>query len=182
MILDAIKDRRSVRKYKDTVISNEQIETLLHAAMLSPSACNTRPWRFIAITERHLLDALAEAHPYGKMIHTAPLCIVIVALPHTQDGVANGLAEGFWPQDCGAVTQTILVQAEAMGFGSCWCGVYPKEKTTANVASVLSPENGTQYIDLSAGEVIFSLIAIGEKDEFPNPRGTYDENKVMLVR
>ena len=172
MVLDPIKTRRSIRKFKPTPVTKEQTEALLEAAMLAPSACNTRPWRFIAITNREMLDKLAEAHDYGKMLKTAPLCIVVVALPKTQEGTKNGLAEGFFPQDCGAATQNILIQAEAMGLGSCWCGVLSKEGTTKKVNAVLNvPED----------EVPFCLIAIGEKDESPNPRGQYEAEKVTWV-
>jgi len=145
---------------------------MLTAAMLSPSACNTRPWRFVAITSRDKLDNLAEVHPHAKMLQTAQLCIAIVALPKVQEERPDGLPRGFWPQDCGAAAQSILLQAEALGLGSCWCGVYPKDATQAAVAKAL----GT-----AEDEVPFCLIAIGEKDESPNPRGKYDEEKVTWV-
>ena len=172
MLLESINTRRSIRKFKPTAIAKEQIRVLLEAAMLAPSACNTRPWRFIAITNRDMLDKLAEVHPYARMLGTASLCIVIVALPQTQAGREDRLPEGFFPQDCGAATAHILLQAEAMGLGSCWCGVYPKEATTKAVSTVLN---------IPSDEIPFCLIAIGEKDEFPARRGRYEEEKVTWV-
>ena len=172
MLLESILTRRSTRKFTQTPVTKEQTRTLLEAAMLSPSACNTRPWRFIAITNRDTLNKLAEVHPWAKMLHTAQLCIAVVALPQAQENIHNGLPQGFWPQDCGAATQSILLQAEALGLGSCWCGVYPREGTMAAVGPVL----GT-----APDEVPFCLIAIGEKAEFPNPRGRYEEEKVIWV-
>jgi len=171
MLLDPIKTRRSIRKYKDTPIPKEKIMAMLEAAMLTPSACNTRPWRFIAITNREMLTKLADAHKYAKMLHTAPLCIVVVALPATQEGVLNGLPKGFFPQDCGAATQNILIQAEAMGLGSCWCGVHPKP-----IEPVIR-----EMLGIAEDEIPFCLIAVGEKDESPDPRGRYDEAKVEWV-
>ena len=172
MILEPIKTRRSIRKFKSTPVTKEQTKAILEAAMLAPSACNTRPWRFLAITNREMLNKLADAHNYAKMLKTAPLCIVVVALPKTQDNINNGLAFGFFPQDCGAVTQNILLQAEAMGLGSCWCGVYSKEDTTKTVNEVLK---------IPEGEIPFCLIAIGERDESPNPRGRYEEEKITWI-
>jgi len=171
MTLEIIKTRRSIRKYKSTPVTDEQIHAMLEAAMLSPSACNTRPWRFVVITKREMLDKLAEIHPYAKMLKTAPLCIAIIALPKTQERSDN-LPEGFYPQDCGAATQNILLQAEAMGLGSCWCGVYPKEDTMKAVAEALN---------IPADEVPFCLIAIGEKDEDPKPRGSYEEERITWI-
>jgi nitroreductase len=172
MILEAIKARRSTRKYKAAPVTKEQTMALLEAAMLAPSACNTRPWRFIAVTKREVLDKLADAHKYAKMLKEAPLCIVVVALPKTQEDVNNGLPRGFFPQDCGAATQNILLQAEALGLGTCWCGVYPKENNVKNI---------TEILNIPEGETPFCMIAVGEKDEFPSPRGNYDESKVAWV-
>ncbi|MCL2197830.1 MAG: nitroreductase family protein [Defluviitaleaceae bacterium] len=172
MTLEIIKTRRSIRKYKPTPVTAEQTQALLEAAMLAPSACNTRPWRFIAITSREMLDKLANTHPYAKMLHTAPLCIAIVALPKTQERDDN-LPEGFYPQDCGAATQNILLQAEAMGLGSCWCGVHPKEATTKAIREALN---------IPDEEIPFCLIAIGKKDEAPKPRGKYEEDRITWIK
>jgi len=172
MLLECVKNRRSIRRYKDSPITKEQVKTILEAAMLSPSACNTRAWRFVAITNRDLLNKLADIHPWAKMLYSAPLCIVVVALPKLQDGVQNGLPLGFFPQDCGAVTQTILLQAAEMGLGSCWCGVYPKEPLIKAVSEIL---------EIPDGEFPFCLIAVGESDEAPNPRGKYEEDKITWV-
>ncbi|MCL2357285.1 MAG: nitroreductase family protein [Defluviitaleaceae bacterium] len=171
MTLEIIKNRRSIRKYKPAPVSEEKIGAMLEAAMLAPSACNTRPWRFIVITSREMLDRLAEVHPYAKMLTTAPLCIAVIALPETQKRDDN-LPEGFFPQDCGAATQNILLQAEAMGLGTCWCGLYPKETTQKAVGDAL---------EIPAGEIPFALIAVGEKDESPNPRGKYDAERVTRI-
>ncbi|MCL1882665.1 MAG: nitroreductase family protein [Defluviitaleaceae bacterium] len=172
MTLEIIKNRRSIRKYKTAPVSEEKIKAMLEAAMLSPSACNTRPWRFVVITNRDMLDKLAEVHAYAKMLQTAPLCIAIIAMPKTQIR-EDGLPEGFYPQDCGAATQNILLQAEAMGLGSCWCGVYPKDGTMKVI---------TEVLNVPADEVPFCLIAIGEKDETPKPRGKYEEEKVSWIK
>lgn len=45
--MEAIRARRSVRKYKAEAVPREQIERLLEAAMLAPSAVNSRPWEFV---------------------------------------------------------------------------------------------------------------------------------------
>ena len=172
MLLECIKTRRSIRKFKPATITKEQIKVMLEAAMLSPSACNTRPWRFIAITNKDMLNKLADVHMWAQMLRTASLCIVVVALPKAQEERADGLPLGFYPQDCGAATEHIILQAEAMGFGSCWCGVYPREDTIKVISEALS---------IPKDEIPFCLIAIGEKDEEPGPRGYYEEEKVTWV-
>ena len=170
MIIKAIKDRRSVRKYKETPVAREKIEALLEAAMLAPSACNSRPWRFVVITNREVLDKLSEHHKFAKMLRKAPVAIVICALADEQ--AQNAIAEGFWPQDCGAATQNILLQAQEMGLASCWCGVYPKEHLVPVVREIL---------DLPEDEIPFNIIVIGEGDEEPAARGFYEAEKVRWM-
>jgi len=172
MLLESIKTRRSTRRFKPTPVTKEQIKAMLEAAMLSPSACNTRPWRFIAITNRDMINKLADAHNWAKMLYSAQLAIIVVALPESQDNVQNGLPLGYYPQDCGAATENILIQAEACGLGTCWIGVYPKEDNIEKVSAVL---------DIPKNEIPFCIIAVGEKDEWPDPRGKYEEEKVTWI-
>ena len=171
-LLESIQTRRSTRKFTSKPVTKEETKILLEAAMLSPSACNTRPWRFVAITNRDVMEQLADVHQWAQMLRTAQLAIVIVALPKTQEGVQNGLPLGFYPQDCAAATENILIQAEALGLGSCWCGVYPRQETIDAVAPIV----GT-----TADEIPFCIIAIGEKDQYPNSRGQYEEEKVTWM-
>lgn len=170
-VTEAIRKRRSIRKYKlGAVVTDEQIKLLLEAAMLAPSACNTRPWEFIVVKEREVLDKIRKVHPYTGMLETAALAIIVCALPKTQENYNNGLPHGYYPQDCGAATQNILLQAVELGLGTCWCGVYPKEDRIADLQRILS-------ID----KLPFNIIAVGVPDEEPEQRGSYDENKVTYM-
>jgi nitroreductase len=121
-MIDLIKKRRSIRKFDPSKpVTREQLDRLLGAAMLAPSACNSRPWEFIAITKRETLDDIARIHPYAKMCETATAAIIVIALPPTQGPT------GYFPQDCGAATENIIIEAMALGLGTCWCGVYPND-------------------------------------------------------
>jgi len=167
--LEAIKSRRSVRNYKPGApVTKEQLKVILDAAMHAPSACNTRPWEFVAVTGRAKLNEIAEAHPYAQMVKTAPLAIIVCALPDTQKGIANG----FFPQDCGAATQNILLAAQALGLGSCWCGVYPNEERMAQMRRILG---------IPGNVYPFNVIAVGVPDESPEARGFYEEGKIRVV-
>ena len=165
---ELIENRRSIRKFKaDRPVTREQLDKLLEAAMLSPSACNTRPWEFIAITKRETLDEIARIHPYAKMCATATAAIVIVALPQTEP-----LPSNFYPQDCGAATQNILLEAVSLGLGTCWCGVYPKEERVVDFR---------ELFDIRDPKIPFCVIAIGTPDESPDRRGFFDKAKVRYV-
>jgi len=165
---EVIQNRRSIRRFKPgEPLTKAQMNQLLEAAMLAPSACNTRPWEFIAITKREILDEIAETHSHAKMCKTAMAAIIVVALPQEAE-----LPNGFFPQCCGAATQNILLEATAMGFGSCWCGVYPKQEKVEQISKMFNIE---------AGKIPFCVIAIGHADETPDRRGFFDETKVRYI-
>ena len=135
--------------------------------MLAPSACNTRPWEFIVIKNREVLEKIRKVHPYTGMLETASLAIIMCALPETQ---TEPVMSGYYPQDCGAATQNILIQAVELGLGTCWCGVYPKEDRIAEIKNILGTE-----------KLPFNIIAVGVPDENPDSRGRYDESKVTYI-
>ena len=166
-VIEAIRKRRSIRKFKPGAeVTNEQIKLLLEAAMLAPSACNTRPWEFIVVKNREKLEQIRKTHPYTGMLETASLAIIICALPDVQKDIASD----YYSQDCGAATENILLTAVELGLGACWCGVYPKEDRIAEIRKMFSTE-----------KLPFNIIAVGVPDEDPAPRGQYDESKVTYV-
>ncbi|MCL2085135.1 MAG: nitroreductase family protein [Oscillospiraceae bacterium] len=166
-MIPAIESRRSIRQYKpDIPVSREQLDQMIHAAMLAPSACNSRPWEFIAVTKREVLDEIVRIHPYAQMCKTAAAAIIVVAIPQT------GMPEGYYAQDCGAATQNILLEAAAMGLGTCWCGVYPREERIASIR---------ELFDIRDPKIPFNVIAVGTPGEAPAARGFFEESKVSYI-
>ena len=106
--LETIRTRRSIRKYTDQPVPENDVRELLKAAMSAPSAGGQQPWHFIVIDDRSLLKEVPRVNPYSAMCLQAPLAILICADP--------GLEKfpGFWVQDCAAAAQNILLH---MGFG-----------------------------------------------------------------
>ena len=99
---EVIRERRSIRKYKENVtIPQEDFERMLEAAMMAPSACNTRPWQFFVVINREMIAKLREAHPFTKMLSTASAAIVVCGRPDLQEGVCkksspSGKRPGIW--------------------------------------------------------------------------------------
>ena len=167
-INELIEKRRSIRKFKtEKKVSKEELRALLEAAMLAPSACNTRPWEFIVITRREILDKIAQLHPQAGMCKTAQAAIVVVAIPQYDQGALD-----FYPQDCAAATQNILLQAVALGLGTCWCGVFPKVERI---------DIYRQLFDIRDPKIPFNIIAIGIPDEQPARKGFFKESKVTYI-
>ncbi len=164
-LIQTIFARRSIRKYTAEPVSEADIKTLLEAAMAAPSASNRKPWQFVVATGRQTLDSLAEAHPHGKMLFEATLCIAVCGDLTT--------FERFWAQDCSAATENLLLAATALGLGAVWLGVYPREDRVAAIRQVLGlPETITPL----------NLVSIGHPAEEKEPRTQYDETRVHRER
>lgn len=135
-ILAAIHTRRSVRSFAGFPVSPDAVTTLLEAAMAAPSAGNSRPWRFVVVTERALLDAVPAIHPHAGMAKSAPLAILVCG-----DLTAEKYP-GFWVQDCSAAVQNLLLAAVGTGLGAVWTGIYPDKERTAKFSELFRlPEN-----------------------------------------
>ena len=162
-----IRARRSIRKFKPGVpVPRADVEAMLEAAMMAPSACNMRPWEFFVVENPGLKERLKNAHPYAAMLGDAALAIVVCARPEDQAGVC----EGYWPLDCGAAVENLLLQAAALGYGTCWCGCWPLEDRAAAVRDVLGVKS-----------VPVARISVGVPDEDPPARGFYQADKVTWL-
>ena len=164
-LIKTIFSRRSIRKYTSEPVEEDDIRTLLEAAMAAPSASNRMPWHFVAITERQTLDRLADAHRYAKMLHEAPLCIVVCG--------DENVSKRFWVQDCSAATENLLLAATALGLGAVWCGVHPSEDRVSAIKEILGIPEGVTPLN---------LVSIGHPDEEKEPRTQYDEDRVHRER
>ena len=164
-MLESIKARRSIRKYKvDEQVTRKQIDTLLEAAMFAPSAGNFRPWEFIVVTKRETLDSIAKSFTYTKMCETASAAIIVIAIPEK--------SKNYFPQDCSAATQNILLAAHTIGLGTCWCGIYPNQGRMKVLENILL---------LEPKKVPFCIIAVGVPDEAPDARGFFEKEKVTYM-
>lgn len=167
--VEAILRRRSIRKYTEQPISEELFTGLLEAGMCAPSAGNERPWHFIVITERVLLDGITEFHDHAQMLKQAPAAIIVCA-DLTCDKYPG---MKYWVQDCAAATENILLAAQEKGLGTCWLAVYPREDRMSGMKRLLGlPEH---IMPISA-------IAVGYPAETKSPHSRYDASRVHRNR
>ena len=165
---EALLKRRSVRKFTEEAVSDEDITELLHAGMSGPSACNKTPWEFFVVTNPEVLEKLRKATRYSKI--KAPLAIVVCG--NLSKALPLQLSP-FWIQDCSAATENILLKATDLGLGAVWCGIHPMKTSEKKVSEALS---------LSEKLVPLNIIHIGHPAEFPEPRDQYNEKKVHYIK
>lgn len=162
--LSLIFSRRSIRVYSDEPVSERDLQGLLEAGMAAPSASNRKPWYFVVVTDRETLGALAEAHPYGKMLTRAGAAIAVCGDP----GIST-----WWVQDCSAATENILIAAAALGLGAVWLGSHGNPEREQALRDVLGVPD-------SIG--VLSLLSIGHPAEEKDARTQYDAGRVHLDR
>ena len=163
--MKAILERRSIRKYTDEPISDQDIKELLQAAMAAPSAGNQQPWEFIVVNDREILNKIPEVHPYSQMLKMAPLAIIICG------NMDKERHEGYWVQDCSAATENILIEAQYKGLGAVWLGVYPRKERIRGLKELFSlPEN----------IIPLSIVSIGHPAESKEPSNRYDQSVIHI--
>lgn len=165
--LKAIKSRRSIRQYSKKPVPGDLLIRLVEAAMQAPSARNKQPWHFIICTERKILDALAEAHPYGKMLSQATAAILVCGDRELEE------MDLYLLQNGSAATQNILLAAHELGLGAVWLGLQPREKRVAAVKQVLNVPGHIYPV---------SLISIGYPAEHKEPVNRFDARKLSWER
>ncbi|MBN1335516.1 MAG: nitroreductase family protein [Deltaproteobacteria bacterium] len=128
--MDVILTRRSVRSFLPDPVPFDLREALLRAAMSAPSGKGLRPWVFVVIDDRAVLDAIPEFHPAARMLLEAPLAIVVC-------GDLERDAGGYWVQDCSAAAENLLLAAHALGLGGVWLGVHTRPERERSVRDLL---------------------------------------------
>ena len=148
--LEAIRTRRSIRRYKAQAIREAELRTIVAAGMSAPSAGNEQPWHFIVIKDRRLLEAIPRLNPYAAMARDASVAILVCG------DLRLERFKGFWVQDCAAATQNMLLAAHALGLGAVWTGIYPLPDRV---------EGFKKLFNLPEDVIPFALIPLGYPDQ-----------------
>ena len=162
-VLTVIHRRKSVRKYLDKPVERDQLITLLKAGMAAPTAADRRPWAFVVVTDKALLDSLATVSPSSKMLANAAAAIVVCG------DTRRALNSNVWTQDCSAATQNILLAAEGIGLGAVWCGIYPEYFKYNHIRRIF---------DIPMEVIPLSLISIGWPTGEEKPKEKYDPSNI----
>lgn len=114
-MLEAIRKRRSIRKFKKKEVEEKKLKEILKAAMFAPSAMRLRPWEIIVVRNPETKEKLAKATPFCGFVKDAPVVLVIAAKP--------SLLAKFWIEDCSILAENIYLEATNQGLGTCFCQV-----------------------------------------------------------
>lgn len=157
-LMEAIKSRRSVRKYTDEPITHEVLEEIIDAARFSPSWKNTQIVRYHVIENKELQKKIAEDCVLGFEFNTKTLsratAIVVVSYitkrcGYERDGSFSTSKEDRWEMfDAGIATQTFCLAAHEKGLGTCIMGIFDEDAIA-------------ELIELPENQKIGAVVAMG---------------------
>lgn len=123
-LMDAIRNRRSIRDYEEKPVPEEKLTRILEAARLSPSARNSQDRRFIVVRDRGQRRELARAAEQQGHLALAP--VVIAAVGTNSDyHMPNGVPA--YPVDLAIALDHMTLVAVEEGLGTCWIGGFNQE-------------------------------------------------------
>jgi len=161
-LLDLLKTRRSIRKYKNKEIEKNLLEQILKAGLLAPSSRSRRPWEFITVTDKQKLKALSGCREGSSyFLANAAAAVVIVADPAKCD---------VWVEDCSIAAIIMQLTAHSMGLGSCWMQV--RERFTVNQEKVEDFVKRT--LDIPENYHVECILTFGYPDEEKRAYGDKD--------
>jgi nitroreductase len=167
-MIELLRKRRSIRKYLQTPVDQQTLDTLIESLLRSPSSRNNKPWQFVVVDDRELLGKLSKSKESGSaFLKDAPLGIVVCA-DSTQSDV--------WVEDCAIAAILVQVTAESMGLGSCWIQIRKRAHNPEQSAEDYIRE----LLDLPQAIRVASIISIGYPDEIKIPvsRNELDYHKI----
>jgi nitroreductase len=172
--LDLVRSRRSVRNYLNKEISSSNYEKCIEAARLSPSACNSQPWKFVVVSKKSLRDKIATTVFSGayKMNAFATNAAGYIAIVSERPKIAASLGAflrfiSFRQIDAGIACSHLILQAQALGIGTCILGWFNERKLK-------------RIISVPRSKKIILLIALGyPSDTTPSERSLKETSDII---
>ncbi|MDY6861816.1 MAG: nitroreductase family protein [Thermodesulfobacteriota bacterium] len=159
-ILNLIKTRRSIRDYLDKPIQKDAIDKILEAGRWAPSGVNMQPWHFIVVKSKELRTQVGNQAKFlfikSRHVSEAPLIIVLCGNPRSN----------FYKTDCALAGANMVMEATALGIGSCWIGAFNEAKIK-------------EILDIPEKISIIALITFGYFAENPQPPPKLDLNRIV---
>lgn len=149
--------RHSIRRYTEQAIEGENVKMILEAALLAPSSKSTRPWQFVVVEDRAVLEKLSECKSSGAMpVKGAALAVVVCASPERTD---------MFVEDASIAAVFMQLQAEALGVGSCWIQVRERYSADGEPAE----NNVREILGIPSDMAVECIVTFGYPAETRKP-------------
>jgi nitroreductase len=161
-MIELLKKRRSIRKFKNLPIERDKMDNLVKALLLAPSASNQKPWEFVLVTDKMLLEKLSTVRKGSSaFLKDAALGIVLLGESDRRDT---------WVEDTTIAGILAQLTAHSMGLGSCWVHIRGRMYDDSTTAEQFVRE----ILEVPEQRSIESIIAVGYPDEQKSPHSEED--------
>ncbi len=171
-MIELLRKRRSIRKFKDKEILDYIVELLQEAVLRSPSSRGFNPWEFIFIKDKDNLKKISKAKTHGsQFLENAPLAVVVIA-DETKTDV--------WIEDCSIASIILQLTAESLGLSSCWVQIRKRMHNDTKT----SEDYLKEILNIPNNYRVLSIIGIGYRAETKEPHGEdyLDYSKIHLEK
>jgi len=166
-LIEALKTRRSIRKFQPEQLSDELLWNILDLANAAPSAGNLQARDFIVVRDGNIKERLSIAAYNQSFIREAPVVIVVCANQGRSGSGYGKRGENFYSiQDADAAVMHILLSAHALRLGTCWVGAFDDDE----VSSILKLPNYIRPI---------AIIPLGYTSKIPEPTSRIRIDKLV---
>lgn len=156
-LLEIMLKRRSIRKYTDEPITEENLKLIIQAGLLSASGKAKRPWRFIVVRDKELLKKMSDSRiGAAKMLENAGAAIAVVGDEETSDT---------WIEDCSIAMSNMHLMADSLGVGSCWIQGRLREQSEG----ISTEEYIRNLLDIPDGFRLEAMLSLGMPEKQPKP-------------
>lgn len=152
---EAIKTRRSIRKFSTQSIDDSAIGRIIEAGHWAPSHCNTQAWRFIVVKNEQLRQKMV-ATGGSPLITKSPTGILVLYQDTSENLIYND-----YIQSTAAAIQNMLLTAHDMGLGGCWICHLPPKRILRKIFSI--PKDFIPIAYVALGHSIQQIIPVPRK-------------------
>ena len=168
--IDNLRSRRSIRVFKDTPVTREQMDILKESLLRSPTSRGQNPWQFILVDDAALLEKISRAKMHGSnFLAGANIAFVICGDEEISD---------VWVEDCAIAAITLQYTAHSLGLGSCWAQIRLRNHDeNSSAESYLQ-----QLLNIPEHVRVASVIGIGQPAEEKDGHAEHDLTEVKFHR
>ncbi len=157
-------ERHSIRRYKDQPVDADAVRTILEAALLAPSSKSVRPWDFVVVEDKAVLQQLADC----KQMGAKPLAGAAFAVVVTVDAARSDM----YIEDASVAALLMHLQAADLGIGSCWVQIRNRYAADGEPSEDIVRE----ILGIPDDMVVECIVTFGYPDEQRRP---VDPDKLM---
>ena len=162
-VLEAIKQRRSIRQFTGQAIERELLEQILDAARWAPTASNQQRWRFVVVTSPSVKELIKK---FAPGIFAMPAAFIVICVE--KEPGAKPWDDVTYLADCAIAAQNIMLAAHEMGIGSCVALSYAK----VAIQEILNlPEDVEPLL----------VVTLGYPAEAPEPPPRLELNQIAFI-